>query len=142
MRIRYKKWARHELEASSFYIDEPEKLKGRWKKNFKNPEQPIHLELGCGKGQFISKLASENLNINYIAVDFEGWTDENCDAVVRRVCEECGNKYFIPCIAQGGPGSVYPGVYKSLCDSIDKLNEEKFGIKASESTRLPWQIMF
>lgn len=31
---------------------------------------------------------------------------------------------------------------KSLCDSIDKLNEEKFGIKASESTRLPWQIMF
>ena len=76
------------------------------------------------------------------AVDFEGWTDENCDAVVRRVCEECGNKYFIPCIAQGGPGSVYPGVYKSLCDSIDKLNEEKFGIKASESTRLPWQIMF
>ena len=76
------------------------------------------------------------------AVDFEGWTDENCDAVVRRVCEECGNKYFIPCIAQGGPGSVYPGVYKSLCNSIDKLNEEKFGIKASESTRLPWQIMF
>ena len=76
------------------------------------------------------------------AVDFEGWTDENCEAVVRRVCEDCGNKYFIPCIAQGGPGSVYPGVYKSLCDSIDKLNEEKFGIKASESTRLPWQIMF
>ena len=29
------------------------------------------------------------------AVDFEGWTDENCEAVVRRVCEECGNKYFI-----------------------------------------------
>ena len=69
MRIRYKKWARPELEASSFYIDEPEKLKGKWKENFKNSEQPIHLELGCGKGQFISKLASENLNINYIAID-------------------------------------------------------------------------
>ena len=67
---------------------------------------------------------------------------QGCMEVVRRVCEECGNKYFTPCIAQGGPGSVYPGVYKSLCDSIDKLNEEKFGIKASESTRLPWQIMF
>ncbi len=69
MRIRYKKWARPELEASSFYIDEPEKLKGKWKEIFKNSEQPIHLELGCGKGQFISKLASENLNINYIAID-------------------------------------------------------------------------
>lgn len=76
------------------------------------------------------------------AVDYEGWTDENCEAVVRRICEECGNKYFIPCIAQGGPGSVYPGVYASLCNAIDKLNEEKFGIKASESTRLPWQVLF
>ena len=76
------------------------------------------------------------------AVDFEGWTDENCEAVVRKMCGECGTKSFIPCIAQGGPGSVYPGVYASLSSAIDKLNEEQFGIKASESTRLPWQIMF
>ena len=69
MRIRYKKWARPELEASPFYIDKPEEYKGRWKEFFRNENQPIHLELGCGKGQFISKLASDNLNINYIAID-------------------------------------------------------------------------
>ena len=69
MRIRYKKWARPELEASKFYIDEPEKLKGKWNEFFKNKDNPIHLELGCGKGQFISNLASENKNINYIAID-------------------------------------------------------------------------
>ena len=69
MRIRYKKWARPELEASKFYIDEPEKMKGRWKTFFKNPNNPLHLELGCGKGQFISNLASENLDKNYIAID-------------------------------------------------------------------------
>ena len=68
MRIRYKKWARPELEASPFYIDNPEEMKGKWKSYFGN-ENPIHLELGCGKGQFISELASENLNINYIAID-------------------------------------------------------------------------
>ena len=68
MRIRYKKWARPELEASSFYIDNPEEMKGKWKEYFKN-DNPIHLELGCGKGQFISELASGNLNINYIAID-------------------------------------------------------------------------
>ena len=68
MRIRYKKWARPELEASSFYIDNPEDFKGKWHDYFKN-ENPIHLELGCGKGQFISKLAVENKNINYIAID-------------------------------------------------------------------------
>ena len=68
MRIRYKKWARPELEASEFYIDNPEEYKGKWKEYFKN-DNPIHLELGCGKGQFISKLALENQNINYIAID-------------------------------------------------------------------------
>ena len=69
MRIRYKKWARPELEASKFYIDNPEELKGKWKEQFKNPNRPIHLELGCGKGQFISNLASSNLDKNYIAID-------------------------------------------------------------------------
>lgn len=69
MRIRYKKWARPELEASKFYKDEPEKIKGKWKEQFANSNQPIYLELGCGKGQFISKLAVENPNINYIAID-------------------------------------------------------------------------
>ncbi len=78
------------------------------------------------------------------AVDFTDWTDENCEAVVRRVCETYGNKYFIPCIAQGGPGSVFPGVYMSLVNAIDKLNEEKFGFTKEEleAQRLPLQIMF
>ena len=69
MRIRYKKWARPELEASDFFVDNPELLRGKWKNFFKNPDLPLNLELGCGKGQFISKLASENLDINYIAID-------------------------------------------------------------------------
>ena len=69
MRIRYKKWARPELEASSFYEDEPEKWKGKWKEHYKNPKNPFMLELGCGKGQFISQLAIQNQNINYLAID-------------------------------------------------------------------------
>ncbi len=69
MRIRYKKWARPELEACKFYINNPEGLKGKWKEKFQNPNLPFYLELGCGKGQFMAKLASENLNINYLAID-------------------------------------------------------------------------
>ncbi len=68
MRIRFKKWARPELEESEFYIDNPEEYKGKWNSLFKN-DNPIHTELGCGKGKFISKLASQNPNINYIAID-------------------------------------------------------------------------
>ena len=69
MRIRFKPWARSELEASSFYRDNPEELKDKWIEEFKNKENPIHLELGCGKGQFISQLAVQNPDINYIAID-------------------------------------------------------------------------
>ncbi len=69
MRIRYKKWARPELEASKFYEDNPEEWKSRWKEHFKERENPIHLELGCGKGQFISNLAVQKEKVNYIAID-------------------------------------------------------------------------
>lgn len=68
MRIRFKPWARPELEASQFYIDNPEEYKGKWKKLFKN-DNPIYLELGCGKGGFISQIAVYNPDINFIAID-------------------------------------------------------------------------
>lgn len=69
MRIRFKKWARPELEASKFYIDNPEDYKGKWRELFKNPEAPLHLELGCGKGTFMAKLATRDRNVNHIAID-------------------------------------------------------------------------
>lgn len=69
MRIRFKPWARPELEASKFYRDNPEELKNKWINEFYNKENPIHLELGCGKGNFISQLAVQNPDKNYIAID-------------------------------------------------------------------------
>ena len=69
MRIRFKPWARPELEASYFYEDNPEEYIGKWKEKFKNENNPLYIELGCGKGSFISELAFSNQNINYIAVD-------------------------------------------------------------------------
>ena len=68
MRIRRKKWAEKELNEAKFYIHNPSEFKGNWKKLFKN-NNPLHIELGCGKGNFIATLASENKNINYIAID-------------------------------------------------------------------------
>ena len=98
MRIRYKKWARPELEASKFYIDNPEDMKVKWKEQFKEPEQPLHLELGCGKGQFISTLASCNLNINYIAIDLVdamlGLAKRNIEAVYREKNLEPNNVFI------------------------------------------------
>ena len=93
MRIRYKKWARPELEASDFYVDNPEELKGKWKSKFEKKKNPIHLELGCGKGQFISKLASSNQNINYIAIDL---VDAMLGLAKRNIEEEYKEKNIEP----------------------------------------------
>lgn len=68
MRIRRKKWAEKELQEAKFYIDKPEVNKGKWNEYFKN-KAPLYIELGCGKGLFISTLAVNNKNINFIAVD-------------------------------------------------------------------------
>ena len=68
MRMRYKPWARPELEESFFYIDNPQDYKNKWKTVFEN-KAPLYLELGCGKGSFIAKLSHNNPNINYIAID-------------------------------------------------------------------------
>lgn len=68
MRIRKRAWARPELAVCDFYIDKPEENKGKWKESFKRV-QPIHMELGCGKGGFISQIAVKHPEINFIAVD-------------------------------------------------------------------------
>ena len=46
-------------------------LKGNWDSHFKN-NNPIVLELGCGKGEYTIALARKNPNINYIGIDLKG----------------------------------------------------------------------
>lgn len=70
MRIRRKKWARPELDECKYFINEPKEMKNKWKECFQN-NNPIHLELGCGKGVFLAELAYKNPNINYIAIDIK-----------------------------------------------------------------------
>ncbi len=68
MRIRRKPWARPELEACPFYTEHPAEYAGRWNKWFGNGK-PIRVELGCGKGGFISQQAVNDPDNNYIGVD-------------------------------------------------------------------------
>ena len=43
-------------------------MKGKWKEYFGN-DHPIHIEVGMGKGRFITELAMKNPNINYIGIE-------------------------------------------------------------------------
>ncbi len=59
-------------------------------------------------------------------VDCAGWTQELIAGEVRRACETNGKLYFIPCLAAGGPGSTFPGVYDAVSAEIDKMSNELF----------------
>ncbi|OXS73961.1 tRNA (guanosine(46)-N7)-methyltransferase TrmB [Domibacillus enclensis] len=69
MRLRNKPWAREKLDAHPQYVVlNPEQEKGQWNKTFNN-DQPIHIEVGTGKGQFVTGMARQNPHINYIGVE-------------------------------------------------------------------------
>ncbi|MDO5559472.1 MAG: tRNA (guanosine(46)-N7)-methyltransferase TrmB [Oscillospiraceae bacterium] len=70
MRIRKKPWARPELQECEYCIKEPDKLSGHWREAF-SKDQMLCLELGCGKGGFISQLSSQRQDINFIAIDIK-----------------------------------------------------------------------
>lgn len=70
MRIRKKKWAEPELSRCSYYVSDPAQYRGRWREFFKN-DNPIELEVGCGKCTFIGEKARRNPDVNYIAVDIK-----------------------------------------------------------------------
>ena len=70
MRIRKKKWAEPELSVCNFYVKNPEENAGKWMQAFKK-EQPLYLEIGCGKGGFAGQLALKNPDNNIIALDIK-----------------------------------------------------------------------
>ncbi len=68
MRLRNIPGADEAIADSPHCIQEPMAEKGRWHLIFGN-ENPIHIEIGMGKGQSIMKLAKEHPDINYIGIE-------------------------------------------------------------------------
>ncbi|PSA93596.1 tRNA (guanosine(46)-N7)-methyltransferase TrmB [Bacillus atrophaeus] len=69
MRMRHKPWANDFLaEHSDIAISDPAAYKGKWSTVFGN-ENPIHIEVGTGKGQFISGMGKQHPDINYIGIE-------------------------------------------------------------------------
>lgn len=81
MRLRKKWWARPELEASDIFVSNPREIKGNWNKEFGN-NNPIYLELGCGRGEFLTKNCEKYPDINHIAIDLK---DEVLVYALRKV---------------------------------------------------------
>ncbi len=73
MRLRNVKGSQELITDNQYTIQadgaEPSDYKGLWNKNFFHNNNPIHIEIGMGKGQFITTLAASNPGINYIGIE-------------------------------------------------------------------------
>ena len=133
MRIRRKKWAEKELKEAKFYINNPEiDYKNTWRSRFKNPENPLYIEIGCGKGIFISKLAKQNPNINFIAIDMIeamlGETKRNIDTSYKD--EEIENLLLIRANAERisdvfGENDKVNRIYINFCNPWPRKKHKK-----------------
>ncbi|MFD1417966.1 tRNA (guanosine(46)-N7)-methyltransferase TrmB [Companilactobacillus keshanensis] len=71
MRLRNKPWAKEMINDNLDLISiQPENMQGKWQARFEK-KQPLFLELGSGKGAFITELARQNPQNNYIAMEVQ-----------------------------------------------------------------------
>lgn len=69
MRLKHKPWAAEYIQQHpDVIIPNPEDYKGKWNEAFGN-DNPIHIEVGTGKGQFVLGMALQNPDINYIGIE-------------------------------------------------------------------------
>lgn len=71
MRVRKRKGAEELISSHPEYVvDQAHTFKGKWHERFGN-DHPIHIEIGMGKGQFITEMAKAHPEINYIGVEIQ-----------------------------------------------------------------------
>ena len=75
----------------SVISDTPFDMKGHWREQYFHNDNPIVLELGCGKGEYTVGLARVYPDINFIGVDIKGGENIHwCQAGIgRRTGERC-----------------------------------------------------
>ena len=92
MRLKNVPGSREVIGESRFVIHEPELQKGKWKEVFGN-ENPIHIEIGMGKGRFIMGMAGQHPEVNFIGI--EKYSSVLLRAIQKMEEEELPNVRFI-----------------------------------------------
>lgn len=121
MRLRNVKGSRETIGNSEFVIKNGENYKGKWAEEIFHNNNPIHIEVGMGKGKFILELARNNPNINYIGI--EKYSSVLVRAIEKRQEEtEMENLYFLRMDAE------------NICDFFDKDEISQIYLNFSD----PW----
>lgn len=68
MRLRNIPGAKDAIINSTYVVQEPQRFRGRWGEAFQK-KQPLHIEVGMGKGRFLMDMAAKNPEINYVGIE-------------------------------------------------------------------------
>lgn len=134
MRLRNIPGSREVIGESKYVIHEMEEAKGKWSEIFQN-DHPIYIEVGMGKGRFITQLAIENPDKNFIGI-------EKYSSVLLRALEkreqlpELTNLYFLRMDAEDleqvfASGEV-SGIYLNFSDPWPKDRHAKRRLPSKE----------
>ena len=122
MRLRNIPGAGEVIDNSPYCIKEPVELKGKWH-DFLGNNNPIHIEVGMGKGRFLMDLARLHPEINYIGI--ERYTSVLLRAVQKMQEDELPNVHFL-CIDAA-----------TLPDIFDRNEVDRIYLNFSDPRLLP-----
>lgn len=80
------------IADNKYVIHDETSYKGKWREVFGN-DNPIYIEIGMGKGQFITTLAQQNPDINYVGI--EKYSSVLIRAIEKQEELQLPNLYFI-----------------------------------------------
>ena len=92
MRLRNVAGSREVISESRFVVQNPKEQKNNWQELFGNTN-PIHIEIGMGKGRFIMDMAKLHPEINYIGI--EKYSSVLIRGIQKMEVEELPNLFFI-----------------------------------------------
>lgn len=138
MRLRNVKGSQEKILENPYTIQTDgtngEDYKSLWNKNIFKNDNPIHIEIGMGKGQFIMGLAAENPDINYIGI--EKYSSVLVRALDKRESLETDNLIFLRMDAEDIAEYFAPGevsrIYLNFSDPWPKDRHAKRRLTSSQ----------
>lgn len=126
MRLRNVKNAKEIVNGSRYVILEPTKCRGFFKEKVFHNLNPIHVEIGMGKGNFLIDMAKKNPNINFIGIEM--YESVLCRALEKLELEELSNIKVI-CMDAMKIAEVFDGeietIYLNFSDPWPKKRHAK-----------------
>ena len=120
MRLRNIPGADEYIANCEYVINDPTDYKGLWNKEIFSNSNSIHIEIGMGKGQFITQMAANNPDINYLGI--ERYSSVLLRAATKFEKEPLDNLRFL-CVDA-----------KKLTDIFDKNERDRIYLNFSD----PW----